>query len=184
MEKTELDQHGIIKSGVRVLRPSEYKTIRNSVKREKQIIMDSLLLTGLRYIEFERLWANPDWFDGNFIHLPDYAQGKVKRKQRERWVRLSIMGKAILPQLFEIDNLPERMAFDKWLQYNFPDIEGLCAKTFRKTWESWLLITYPERTLEIALSQGHTELTQLKHYANLPFLDKDKEEMKEFVMGW
>jgi hypothetical protein len=46
------------------------------------------------------------------------------------------------------------------------------------------LIIFPERTLEIALSQGHTELTQLKHYANLPFLDKDKEEMKEFVMGW
>jgi len=38
--------------------------------------------------------------------------------------------------------------------------------------------------MEIALSQGHTELTQLRHYANLPFLDKDREEMKEFVVGW
>jgi integrase len=60
----------------------------------------------------------------------------------------------------------------------------ICAKTFRKTWESWLLITYPHRSLEIALSQGHTQLTQLNYYANLPFTDQDKEDMKEFVMGW
>jgi integrase len=56
--------------------------------------------------------------------------------------------------------------------------------TFRKTWESWLLFSYPDKAMEIALSQGHTELTQLRHYANLPFLDKDREEMNEFVVGW
>lgn len=180
----DIVQHAIIKNGVRILRPSEYKIIRGSLKRDKQILLDSLLLTGLRYVEFERLWVNPQWFDGNFIHLPEYAQGKVKRKQKERWVRLSIMGKTILPQFFELKYIPTQIALDKWLKYNFPDLEGLCVKSFRKTWESWLLSTYPERSLEIALSQGHTELTQLKHYANLPFLDKDKEEMKEFVLGW
>jgi len=46
------------------------------------------------------------------------------------------------------------------------------------------LFSYPDKAMEIALSQGHTELTQLRHYANLPFLDKDREEMKEFVVGW
>jgi len=32
--------------------------------------------------------------------------------------------------------------------------------------------------MEIALSQWRTELTQLGHYANRPFLDKNREEMK------
>jgi hypothetical protein len=50
--------------------------------------------------------------------------------------------------------------------------------------ESWLLFSFPDKAMEIARSQGHTELTQLRHYANLPFLDKDREEMKEFVVGW
>jgi len=36
--------------------------------------------------------------------------------------------------------------------------------------------------MEIALSQCHTELTPVRHYANLPFLDKVREEMKEFVV--
>jgi len=38
--------------------------------------------------------------------------------------------------------------------------------------------------MKIALSQWHTELTQLGHYTNRPFLDKDREEMKEFVVEW
>jgi integrase len=174
----------IIKNNVLILRPYEYKKIRNSVKRDRQILLDTLLLTGMRYIELERLYANPSWFDGSFIHLPEFAQGKVKRKQKERWIRLSIMGKTMLPQFFELNFIPDRIAFDKWLSYNFKEYPMICAKTFRKTWESWLLITYPHRSLEIALSQGHTQLTQLNYYANLPFTDQDKEDMKEFVMGW
>ena len=166
------------------MRPLEYKMIRNSInKRDKQILMDCLLLTGMRYEELVRLRGNPDWFDGNFIHLPEWSQKKAKRRQLERWIKLSVMGRAILPQLFDI-SVPPRSTFDKWLSYNFLLIEGLSAKTFRKTWESWLLFSYPERAMDIALSQGHTELTQLRHYANLPFLDRDKEEMKEFVVGW
>lgn len=179
-----LKEHPIIKSGVRILRPSEYKELKASVqKRGKQVLMDCLLLTGMRYEEVLRLRHNPDWFDGDFIHLPEWAQKKAKRKQLERWIKLSIMGKATLPQLFDIV-VPPRSTFDKWLEYNYPLVYGLSAKTFRKTWESWLLFSNPERTMKIALSQGHTELTQLRHYANLPFLDKDKEDMKEWVEEW
>jgi integrase len=179
-----LSEHPILKSGIRILRPSEFKTIKNSItNREKQVLIDALLFTGLRYEEAVRLRHNPDWFDGNFIHLPEWAQQKARRKQRERWVRLSIPGKYVMREFFSI-TVPSRIAFDKWLAYNFPLIEGLSAKSFRKTWESWLLFSFPDKAMEIALSQGHTELTQLRHYANLPFLDKDREEMKEFVVGW
>jgi len=140
-------------------------------------------ITILHYEEAVRLRKNPDWFYGNFIHLPEWAQQKAKRKQRERWVRLSIPGKYVMMEFFSI-TVPSRIALDKWLAYNFPLIEGLSAKSFRKMWESWLLFSYPDKAIEIALSQGHTELTQLRHYANLPFLDKDREEMKEFVVEW
>ena len=182
-EQILLKEHEIIKSGVRILRPSEYREIRNVVKRDRQVLLDSLLLTGMRYEELVRLRQNEEWFDGHFVHLPLWAQKKAKRKQLERWIRLSIMGRAILPQLFGI-SVPSRVALDKWLVYNFPLVKGISVKTFRKTWESWLLFSYPEKFVEIALSQGHDELTQLRHYANLPFLDKDRQEMKEFVEGW
>lgn len=178
-----LKEHPIMKSKVRILRPDEYLEIRNGVKREKQILMDCLLLSGMRYEEFLKLRENQDWFDGRFIHLPQWAERKVKRRQLERWIRLSIMGRSIIPQLFDI-KVPKRDAFDKWLQYNFRLIEGLSAKTFRKTYESWLVFSYSEKLFDILLSQGHNATTGLRHYVNLPFLDRDKIGMKEFVEGW
>ncbi len=176
-------EHPIMKGGVRILRPSEYKMIRESVKRDKQILLDCILLTGMRYEELLRLRKNPDWLSGKFIYLPEWAEKKAKRKQRERTINLSIMGRAVLPQLFDL-KVPSRSAFDKWLSYNFRLIKGLSAKTFRKTYGSWLLYLYPERVMDIALSQGHDELTELNHYAKNGFDERDKLEMKEFVEGW
>jgi len=82
-----------------------------------------------------RLRKNLDLFDGNFIHLPEWAQQIAKRKQKERWVLLSIPGKHVMREFFSI-TLPSHIAFDKWLAYNFPLIERLSGKSFRKTWES------------------------------------------------
>ena len=116
-------------------------------------------------------------------YCPDWAEKKAKRKQKQRTVNLSIMGRSVLPQLFEI-KISSRSAFDKWLHYNFLLVEGLSAKSFRKTYGSWLLSLYPERLMDIALSQGHDELTELNHYAKNGFDDRDKIEMREFVEGW
>ena len=182
IEQLTLKEHPIMKGKVRVLRPSEYKTIRGSAKRDKQILLDSLLLTGMRYEELVRLRKNENWLSGKFIYLPEWAEKKAKRKQRERTINLSIMGRSILPQLFQI-NVPSRSAFDKWLHYNFLLIEGLSAKTFRKTYGSWLLSLHPERLMDIALSQGHDELTELNHYAKNGFEDRDKQEMTEWIEG-
>ena len=57
-------------------------------------------------------------------------------------------------------------------------------KMFRKTYESWLISSYPERKEEVFLSQGHNSLTALRHYVNLPFTESDRMEMKEYVDGW
>src|SRR5437660_9664898 len=97
----------ILKSGVRILRPIEYDGLRDSARTlENQTRSDTLLLTGLRYVEAQRLQTKPDWVDGRFVHLPAYAQRKAKRTQKERWVRLSSKGASLLPYFFKTKPLP------------------------------------------------------------------------------
>jgi len=67
---------------------------------------------------------NPDLFDRNFIHLPEWAQQIAKRKQKERWVRLFIPCKHVMREFFSI-TVPSHIAFDIWIAYNFPLIERL-----------------------------------------------------------
>ena len=64
------------------------------------------------------------------------------------------------------------------------DGNGMNMKMFRKTWESWLIASYPDRKEEVFLSQGHTSLTALQHYVNLPFTEEDKLKMREWTEGW
>lgn len=174
----------------RILRPYEFGLLREGAKRtENKTLLDACLLLGARYQECQRIQDSPHWFDGNFVHLPSEAQQKVKRKQVERWIRLSSMGKAILPYFFENKKrLPSIQAWDysliEWGKKGGLDTAGISARTLRKTYESWLIFYYPEATNLIYLSQGHTTLTSLQHYINLPFLDEDRKDMKRWVEGW
>ena len=57
----------IIKSKVRILRADEYEALRSGAGAEhNQTHLDAALLTGMRYIELQRLHDNPEWFDGQF----------------------------------------------------------------------------------------------------------------------
>src|SRR5467141_1925377 len=84
----------IIKGGVRVLRPNEYE----------------LLWKGARSQE------NETRLDGRFIHLPEYAQKKVKRQQRERWIRLSDKGRTIVRYFFKTKPLPSWSGWSRNLE--------------------------------------------------------------------
>ncbi len=137
----------------------------------------------------ERLRENPDWLDGKFVYLPQGSMLKVKAEQRERAIRLSDMGKTLLPDLFQSSYpLPELLSFDmKLMRLSRRILEDNLVnnKTFRKTWESWLVFYYPDKALQIALSQGHTiTTTQYKHYLNIPFEEDDRKEMRKWVEGW
>jgi len=178
----------IIKEKVRILRPGEYNALREGARElENKTNLDTLTLTGLRYVEAQRLRENKDWFDGTFIHLPEAALLKAKRKQKERWVRVSPRGSSVLQYFFEVKALPSYKTWtenlERWAKRSGLDPVGLSPKTTRKTWESWLVSCYPERTAEIFLSQGHTTMTSLHHYLNMPFLRSDKEQMLEWTGG-
>jgi hypothetical protein len=61
---------------------------------------------------------------------------------------------------------------------------GINVRTTRKTWESWLMTAYPNRAVEIAMSQGHTESIAIKHYLNCSFTKEEKMGIMDEVTGW
>ncbi|MEM4150965.1 MAG: hypothetical protein QXO39_07005 [Conexivisphaerales archaeon] len=173
------------RSQVRILRPAEYEAIRSVLRPEQSIMLDGLLLTGMRYVEARRFQQHPEWLEGNFIHVPTL---KVKAKQKERWIRLSSYGQQVIPLFLKGARLPGKATFNanlkRWAKKAGLDQAGLSAKTTRKTWESWLVFYYPERQINIVQSQGHDTLTSINHYLNLPFESSEKEAMKKWLDGW
>ena len=198
----------IMRKGVRILRPGECKRlVENIPKQEYRSIFRALLFTGMRYIEMQRFQNFPSWWDGEFIHLPEESVHKHKRKQKERSVRLNPIGRMAVEHFLQIKiPMPSYQSWNsnlacwgfhaelnkaemyhnmkkknKPVEYRVP---GLSCKCTRKTYESWLVYFYPTRITEIMLSQGHDQITSIKHYLNMPFNQHDKIDKKEFVDGW
>lgn len=173
------------KSQVRILRPAEYETIRSGLQPAQAIMLDGLLLTGMRYVEARRFQEHPEWLEGKFIHTPTM---KVKAKQKERWIRLSNYGQQVIPLFLKGARLPGKATFNtnlkRWALKVGLDQAGLSAKTTRKTWESWLVFYYPERQINVVQSQGHDILTSIDHYLNLPFENSEKFAMQKWLEGW
>jgi hypothetical protein len=180
----------IIRKKTRILRPGEFEALKRACpKIDYRIMLQALLYSGTRYIEMQRLYDHPQWFDYEFIHLSESAQKKEKRKQLERDIRLNQPGRMMIEQFLNLRyGLPSIQAWNqnlkRWAKYAELDPIHLSAKTTRKTYESWLCFFYPTRTLDVALSQGHNDMTQFKHYLNMPFNEVDKIEMKKYVEGW
>ena len=84
--KTPVLELYVLKTGnTRVLRPCEYRALYNAVpKKNYKTILNALLLTGMRYVEMKRFQKNPEWFDGDFIHLPKEAERKIASKPKKR----------------------------------------------------------------------------------------------------
>ena len=180
----------IIRQNTRILRPNEFKALLDGCpKIEYKTLLQSLLYTGMRDIEMKRFQSHPDWYDGDFIHLPQEASRKKKRKQRERWVRLNNQGKMIIEYFIKTNTrLPSYQSWSEnlrcWCRRANLDSLGMSVKITRKTWESWLMFSYPTQIAMITLSQGHTALTSLEHYVNMPFTESDRVEIRNYVQGW
>ena len=113
----------IIRMGTRILRPNEFKKLLSGCpKTDYRTMLQTLLYTGMRYIELRRFQKYPSWFDGDFVHLPREASMKQARTQRERWVRLNQPGKMIVEYFTKIKTpVPTYVSFNaKSLSYSLP----------------------------------------------------------------
>ena len=180
----------IIRQGTRILRPKEFEVLLDGCpKIDYKTMLQALLYTGMRYIEMQRFQKNLDWFDGDFIHLPQEASKKKLRTQRERWVRLNNQGKIIIQYFVKLEKkIPSYQSWNEnmkcWSRRCGLDPTGMSVKTTRKTWESWLMFNHPTQIALITLSQGHTALTSLQHYVNMPFTESDRIEIMNYIQGW
>ena len=186
------------KNNIAIITPSEYEKLRNIVKFRFKILLDILLYTGMRYTEIQELEHHAQWFDSQrkIIYLPHLADKKVNRGTPSRYVYLSNQGKFILDRFFEDTNAPTfpfyqgfDMNLKRWVEKagikHEPQTNlSISLKTFRKTWECWLVISYPDRIPLIAMSQGHTEIVAMRHYLNVPFSRTEKLEIEDYTRGW
>ena len=177
----------ILKNGVRIFRPIEIKAIIDVIpKMDLKDKFESLLYTGCRYTELQWLYKHPNAFNGSTILMPST---KPEARHKERYIRLNNNGKrAITYFLRSKRNMPDHPGWDenlvRWCKKSNIDATGVCCKSSRKTWESWLATVYPNNWQHIFLSQGHTDKVSMEYYLMLPFDDKDKEDMMFYVDGW
>jgi len=156
--------------------------------RDDLINFEMTFMLGMRYEEAKWAQNHPENYDkeaGNF----KISTNKVKVKDKIRLVRLSTKARNIIQSFFNADKkLPTMDGWNKKLKYyaklSGMSDAGISSRMMRKTYESWLMFYYPDRKYEILQSQGHSELTALRHYIKTSYNEKDKIIMKEFVDGW
>jgi integrase len=84
---------------------------------------------------------------------------------------------------------PERVSFgDTLKRYAITagiGEQGIKPKMFRKTLVSWLVACFPEKSLYIQASMGHSEDTIVQNYLGLGFTKEEIEIMRTtYLKGW
>ena len=202
------------KGSTAILSPEEYNRLRKVAEKDERILMDIALYTGMRYAELLRFQEHSEWFmpERKCVFMPQGSvkgavrgqkikkrddENKKERKPRttpQRYILLSSYGIFILERYFEDDNRPMfHSSLPKWDMRlkKYAKLVGLVSdgikvtnKTFRKSWESWLAVSYPDRQGAICQSQGHTQIVSMQHYTSTAFTSVEKEQIKEKVGGW
>lgn len=188
----------------RILSPSEYKLLLASIpKLENRIRVETMMNTGMRYSELQEFSDHPDWFHpkDRCIVIPGASlkQGKATRSTRskrnkrkaytrDRTVHLTPVFSERLEMYLSSHKLkfPDRKTMGMNLRRWYPDGSpwSPLPKTFRKTWETWLIFAGYD-SMKVAVSQGHTQTVQIAHYQNLMgCLKNEVETVKELTRGW
>jgi len=191
------------KETYRILIPSEYQALLDAIEKERlRICIETLMNTGMRYTELEYFSGHLKIFDAknNALKLPVEAT----KTKRERVIHLTpAFSKRLYQYLREHKALevPSRRVMDtnlkRWWINSIVDTGSITkaewvinntwhpsTKTFRKSWESWLLAS-GYQSMPVALSQGHSELISYGHYANLdPRLKSEMEAVRKLTEGW
>ena len=182
--------NGLVTSDrTKVLTVEEYDTFLKAVPDKFKPIFEVNVITGLRYVELQRLHENPQWYfqDRNQIILPKEAQKKVKQKLPKRTIdKLPASFSYIFKAFREGKKLPHRVTWwenlKRWSEA--AEIEpAVNPKTPRKTIESWMLRAgVPE--IEIYSRAGHDPVTSLRHYQSLSFTDYELRDIKKRLIEW
>lgn len=183
--------HHYLRGEIRILNPSEYDALRVAIPQDRhKTMLDILLITGMRYIEVQRLWDHPEWYihKENIIHLPEEAQKKHERRQLERTITpLPSMFGYIMKDFREARRPPDESNWNRglmrWATKAGIHPYGLSAKTTRKTIESWLVSAGVEVTT-VCLRAGHDSLTSMRHYQGLSFNDTEKNDIRKQLTAW
>lgn len=181
---------------IRVLTPQEFDAVREQIKDyDQKFLLDLMLNTGMRYIELQRFVESINnkselqWFNKkrNMITLPSNATKTFQSRnvlltstfaeKLEQYIE--IKGEIAVISYQTLDNRLKRWA--EKAEIDKPNI--IAVKTFRKTWESWL-VTADKNVLKILPSQGHTSTVALNHYLTSGFTDEEKAEMIKRTAGW
>lgn len=186
----ECEQNGLVTSdGTKVLTVEEYNRFLQAVPESKRVIFEINTITGLRFVELQRLHDHPGWYikSRNQIILPHEAQKKVKQKLLKRTIDKLPSTFAYMFQLFLAGKRPpERTSWNhdlaRWSAK--ADISPkVNLKTSRKTIESWMLKAgIPE--IEIYSRAGHDPLTSLRHYQSLSFTDYELRDIQKRLSEW
>lgn len=176
----------ILKGGTRILRPAELEILIDSIHKTKnKTKFKALLYSGMRYVETRYLHSHPENFHKYYITV---HSGKPKALQKERYVKLNNVGSEIVSAFLQGEQLPELPNWPtnlrRWAKRGGLNTAGLGALTTRKTWESYLVSSYPNAFAHIFLSQGHTETTSLQYYLGIPFTPEEKDKIKRYTEGW
>lgn len=183
-------ENGLVTAdGTKVLTVQEYDNFIQAIPEKMRPVFEINTITGLRYVELQRLHENPLWYhkERNQIILPKAAQKKVKQKLVKRTVdRLPSMFPYLFEKFIQGKKLPHRVTW-------YEDLEGwskkagispkVGPKTARKTIESWMLKAgIPE--IEIYSRQGHDPVTSLRHYQSLSFTDYEMRDIENRLTEW
>lgn len=132
-------------------------------------MLDILLITGMRYIEFIRLYDHAEWYNEkrNIIHLPEELKestrgGSLREQFTHYQVCLCIYSRTSGTIATHQAKLAGTKTCKDGLRLRGIQPYGMSVKTTRKTIESWLIAAgIPEFT--VCLRQGHDNLTSMRH---------------------
>jgi integrase len=187
LEKDPENLHMYV-NDVRILTVADYKKLKSAIPKEHhQNLLDVLLITGMRYEEILRLHCHKDWYNAmrNIIHLPEEAQQKKKRKQKERTINpLPGAFDAKMKAFFNGPKPPNQNTWDvdmrRWAEKAGIKPYGIGVKTTRKTIECWLINTGHEIPY-VCQRQGHDMLTSVNHYQKWAFSRSEIADIEDYL---
>ena len=175
--------------GTKVLTVEEFDKYLMAIPSRYRTAFEINVITGLRYVELQRLHDNPKWYNEarNQIILPPEAQKKVKQKLVKRTIdKLPTTFRHIFKDFISSPRPPDRTSWnrdlERWsIKANIAPKVG--PKTPRKTIESWMLKAGINE-YEVYSRSGHDPVTSLMHYQCLSFTDYEMRDINKRLNEW